>query len=297
METAKSYKKEKNSFLNMVASSNVSTRPYAYEERKNHNYVHHQTYRSRSKKNSSSRGGTNRSSSRTHTNRSSQDKSSDKYLQKTKSSSSIKQNKGSYYNSASLKFNSILKEMENHEKSRQREHMGSHTTKSNAHFEYPRAKYDQNYDPSKKSARDEIYMMNTNTNHHHHYMYNTNGSKYSSRQKNKDSLRTNNLTNTSSNSNLNNSIKGSRSPIMGITSTTGSSKPSKKTKEKTKPSSSRENKVQNPAIPFPQSQKHYSSKLTSNMIYDKHSKGDDNDGFRSERDHKHYSYLDQFNKR
>jgi hypothetical protein len=31
--------------------------------------------------------------------------------------------------------------------------------------------------------------------------------------------------------------------------------------------------VQNPAIPFPQSQKHYSNKLSTNMLYESQSRG------------------------
>lgn len=101
-------------------------------------------------------------------------------------------------------------------------------------------------------------MINVNNNHHH-YLYNSHGTKPHSREQTKAML-SSNFTNDSSNSNLNTSTKG-RNPVIGITSATHGSKPSHKQSRK---SSRGPKKIEDPAIPFPQSQKHHSSKLNTN---------------------------------
>lgn len=118
------------------------------------------------------------------------------------------------------------------------------------------SKYTSNLEASIKSKEGtrDILMMNSNNNHHYHYIYNSNN--LSSRdQKNK------NLTsNYTSESNLNSSYKPSslHPGASDLQEKLKTKKPSKKI--------STSKKIEDPAIPFPQSQKHHTSKFSPNDI-------------------------------
>lgn len=106
--------------------------------------------------------------------------------------------------------------------------------------------------------------MNANTNHHHHYHYNA-GPKVNFPQNSRDQKRLNttpSFTGDTSSSNLNISTKG-RNPVISMSSIThgGQKNPKKLSK---KPQNDRVK--EDPAIPFPQSQKHFSSKLSPGEI-------------------------------
>jgi hypothetical protein len=138
----KSYNFEKNSFLDKVdpkegnirTTRDVDTRYNNYELSKNKIYESRKSKeRSESRKKSSSKDRVNKSpkskysrsyGQKSNRSRSSKhgsrvnksiDKHSDKYLSKTKSSSAIAHSpKNSHHNTASLKFNNILKDMGAH---------------------------------------------------------------------------------------------------------------------------------------------------------------------------------------
>lgn len=103
----------------------------------------------------------------------------------------------------------------------------------------------------------EIFMMNTNTNHHYNYFHNSKSGKVSARESTNGI--SGNFTNNDS-SNIDISFKAIN-PISGISGLMKDHKP--KTKQSRKSSRSSK-KIEDPAIPFPQSQKHHSSKLGSN---------------------------------
>lgn len=272
-----------------------------YELKKNKIYEAKNTERRESRKRSSSRDRTNdshnskyshtynqKSLNRSRSNKGSSEqttkysRNSDTYRHKSKSSAdTTPTHKPSFHNTASLKFNNILRDMGAHagsssssqffnytESLRNRDDDTSNVSRTKADYDKLGSKYSSNLEASTKPKDksilkpNDIFMMNSNTNHHHQYMFNANSQKGSSRQQNKygpSSGHPNDI----STSNLNTSFKG-RNPVIAASSTSqGSGYPSSKTGKKvTEPTKHKED----PAIPFPQSQKHRSSKLSPNDI-------------------------------
>ena len=306
----KSYYLDRDSFLNQIEMTENSSKPSGkeeykfnhYELKKNKIYESKNGERRESRKRSSSKDRTNEphKSKYSHTynqknlNRSrsnkgssrvserSTDRNSDNYRHKSKSSAdTTPTHKPSFHNTASLKFNNILRDMGAHagsssssqffnytESLRNRDGDVSDISRPKVDYEKHSSKYSSNLEASSKSKDknilkpNDIFMMNSNTNHHHQYMFNANPQKGSSRQQSKYGPSSGQHLDTSNN-NLNSSFKG-RNPVIGVSSTSQGSgyhkgKPGKKIAEATK-------HKEDPAIPFPQSQKHRSSKLSPNDI-------------------------------
>ena len=201
------------------------------------------------------------------------------FLAKTASSSNLNQK---YMHTASLKFNNILKDIGgytgpggqvwNYEGKKGKD---SDVSKMAIDTDKTSSKYG-NLESSVKLKEtsalkpNEIFMMNTNTNHHYNYFHNPHKGKTSAREHKKLSGTANlqnladlkqndyNFTNNDS-SNLDISFKG-RNPIMGVSALMQDVKPKKQSRKSSRTSK----KIEDPAIPFPNSEKHRSSKLASN---------------------------------
>lgn len=299
----KSYQLDKNSFLDQVACKETASRPSRNEEyRYNSNYElkknkiyeskrnSHRESRKRSSskdrvaespktKNSRTRQDKNLNRSRSknsgkYSNRSN-DKHSDKYLQKAKSSSQLGHPlKSSHQNSTSLKFNNILKDMGAHcgghstnffnytEKIQSKEMNVSNVSKPQTEHDKCSSRYSSNLEASIKLKDaglkpNDIFMMNTNNNHHYNYLYN-NSQNVNSRDQKKSTM-----THTQTKENSSNACYKVRQPVIG--SSSGYHENPKKAKKSSRKTSGMRH-IEDPAIPFPQSQKHQSSKLSPSNI-------------------------------
>ena len=137
--------------------------------------------------------------------------------------------------------------------------------KRDAEYDYRSSKYYSNLESSLKTKGREAmkamdaFMMVSNTNHH--YIMNHNNTKNLPKDQEKIGGSNSNLQNDNSFNNLNSSFKG-RNPVIGISSIVyGSNKNAKKLHSNAHSESN--HRVENPAIPFPNSQRHQSSKLAS----------------------------------
>lgn len=235
-------------------------------------------------KNESSRNGSNRHVHRSRSNRDASreseksDRHQEKQLSKAKSSTNIEfQNKQpSFHHTASLKFNSILKDIGVHGGNVKPAHVINYQDKSregdwddknrkDQDYDSRSSKYYSNLESSLKSkGRDamkavDAFMMTSNTNHH--YMLNHNNAKNYQKEQGKNGGSSSNQQNDNSFNNLNSSFKG-RNPVIGISSIVyGSNKNVKKLH--TNVHSESNHRVEDPAIPFPNSQRHQSSKAAS----------------------------------
>jgi hypothetical protein len=128
------------------------------------------------------------------------------------------------------------------------------------------SKYSSNLEASIKRKEtkvlkpNEIFIMNTNNNHHYNFLYNANNEKVSSRDQKRVDVSKNYTNNNDSSQNIN--FKG-RNPVFGISSVIKESSKSRKSSRK---SSKSYKKSDDPAIPFPHSQKHHSSKFAINEV-------------------------------
>jgi hypothetical protein len=128
------------------------------------------------------------------------------------------------------------------------------------------SKYSSNLEASIKRKEtkvlkpNEIFIMNTNNNHHYNFLYNANNEKVSSRDQKRVDVSKNYTNNNDSSININ--LKG-RNPVFGISSVIKESSKSRKSSRK---SSKNYIKGEDPAIPFPHSQKHHSSKFAANEV-------------------------------
>jgi hypothetical protein len=214
----KPYNFDKNSFLDQFNENGRSGRPTKnedyrfsqnelkknkiYESRKSSHRESRKRSNSRDRSNSSPKSKYSRNYPQKSLNRSksskgksvnkSIDKQSEKFMQKTKSSLNIgSSNKNYFHNTATLKFNNILKDMGAHcstghpssffnysDKVKTRDMNVMNNSLSQNDYEKKPSKYSSNLESSIKPKnclkQNEIFIMNANTNHHHHYHYNAN---------------------------------------------------------------------------------------------------------------------------
>lgn len=145
---------------------------------------------------------------------------------------------------------------------------GPRKSKAEGEYDYKSSKYYSNLEAAIKSKGTssfkaaDVFMMNTNTNHH--YVHNPNGKTNQTKDKSKGVISISNIQNDNSFSNMNSSFKG-KSPVIGISSVVYSSNKNGK-KQGSRRAYEADKRVEDPAIPFPNSQKHQSSKLGSGYI-------------------------------
>jgi len=301
----KAYNFDKNSFLDQFGSKDGWSRQphndelkYNQQElKKNKIYESRKSSHRESRKRSSSRDRTNEShkykysSGSKNANRSrsnkpsskprdkSNDKHSDKHMQKTKSSNNLgPNNKAYFHNTASLKFNNILKDMGAHwgpsqsttflnysDKVKSRDMNIIKSSRQPINYSNQSSKC-PNQDTSSKQKEssglkpNEIFMMNANSSHHN-YLDMVANQKPVSREHKRALLSSKYTSGDTSNSNIDTSFKGKNTVISISSITHGGPKNHKKGSKKTA-----EKKVEDPAIPFPQSQKHHSSKFNPKNI-------------------------------